>query len=305
MKEQLSDSSLLGFLETQLPEADWDNARLRPLPVAYTCRFWRLDVPGRSYVIKEFFPEAEDNPLFPTLPRQEADALAVLSRHQLSPELEAFAVSPAGTPVLVYGYPSPEHNEIDVSEAAALIGRFAALKEPGQGHQTVPAGYHEVLSRGDAMLAAIPQSRKAANLKRLRPQDNAVEQKPVERSLVHRSFCLGTILATGEGARLIDWQFAGLGDPVEDIVGFVSPGLATLYGLHPLVAHAEDMFLQAYPVQQTVQRFLEERVGYHWCFAAYCLFRHETLMTSNAPAARAYGRALEEEVDLMLRLRAR
>ncbi|QFS98012.1 Phosphotransferase enzyme family protein [Labrenzia sp. THAF191b] len=305
VRELLSDSELLAFLKTLLPVKDWSVARLRPLPVAYTARFWRLDTPGRSYVIKEFFPENEDNPLYPTLPRQEADALAVLARHGLSPELEAFTYSPAKTPLLIYGYPTPVDNEIDVGEAAELIGRFAALSEPVPGHQTVPAGYHEVLARGDAMLALIPHSRKAANLKRSRPADGAVKKREIKRSLVHRSFCLGTIQATGDGARLIDWQFAGLGDPVEDIACFVSPGLATLYGLHPLVAHAEEMFLTRYPDQETVEHFLKERGAYHWCLAAYCLFRHETLMHSNAPAARAYGRALEEEVDLLLRLRGR
>lgn len=305
MRVPLTDDELLDFLKTQLQVPDWTAARLRPLPVAYTCRFWRLDVPGRSFVIKEFFPENEDNPLYPTLPRQEADALAVLARYDLSPDLEAFGQSPSGAPILVYGYPTPRSDEIDVAEAAKLIGRFAALKEPIPGHQTVPAGYHEVLERGDTMLALIPASRKAANLKRLRPADGAVTKKTVARSLVHRSFCLGTIQATGDGARLIDWQFAGLGDPVEDIACFVSPGLATLYGLHPLVAHAEEMFLKHYPDRDTVSRFEEERTAYHWCLAAYCLLRHETLMHSNAPAARAYGRALEEEVDLLLRLRSR
>jgi hypothetical protein len=169
----------------------------------------------------------------------------------------------------------------------------------------VPAGFHEVLKGGDAMLAAIPESRKAVNLKRLRPDDNLVKRRPVERTLVHRSFCLGTIQSTAEGARMIDWQFAGYGDPVEDIVGFVSPGLLKLYGLHPLVAYAEDMFLKHYPNQETVERFLEERSAYHWRLAAYCLFRHETLGQTNAPAARAYGRALEEEVDLLLKLRVK
>ncbi|WP_428647081.1 phosphotransferase [Roseibium sp.] len=305
MSDQLSDAGLLSFLKTLLPVKDWNSAKLRPLPISYTCRFWWLDVPGRVYVIKEFFPGNERNPLYPTLPEQEADALSVLARHQLAPELAAFAMSPAGTPILVYGYAPRNLEEIEVGEAADLIGRFAALKELIPGHQTVPSGYHEVLANGDAMLALIPESRKAANLKKLRPASGAVKQHEPIRSLVHRSFCLGTILATGEGARLIDWQFAGLGDPVEDIVCFVSPGLAMLYGIHPLVAEVEEMFLNAYPDQDTVGRFLEERTAYHWRLAAYCLFRHETLKDENAPAARAYGRALEEEVDLLLRLRGR
>lgn len=305
MSARLSDSDLLVFLKTLLPVTDWPAARLRPLPVSYTSRFWRLDMPDRLYMVKEFFPGAENNLLYPTLPYQEADALSGLAKHALAPELEAFAESPAGTPVLIYGYAPPVSDEIDVGEAAELIGRLASLPGPVPGHHEVPAGFHEVLDQGDAMLAAIPDSRKAVNLKRLRPESGSVKRRPVERLLIHRSFCLGTILATGEGARLIDWQFAGLGDPVEDIVCFVSPGLATLYGVHPLVAHAEDLFLKHYPDRGTVSRFLEERTAYHWRFAAYCLLRNETLMRENAPAARAYGRALEEEVDLLLRLRCR
>ncbi|MET1412585.1 phosphotransferase [Roseibium sp. HPY-6] len=305
VRERLSDSDLLTFLRDLLPARDWSAARLRPLPVNYTSRFWRLDTPDRIYVIKEFFPGAEDNPLYPTLPDQEAEALTFLAQYDLAPELEIYSQSPVGTPLLVYGYGPPKTDEIDVGEAADLIGRIANLKEPVPGHQTVPAGFHEVLERGDAMLAAIPESRKAVNLKRLRPNDDAVENRTVERTLVHRSFCLGTIQSTADGARLIDWQFAGYGDPVEDIAGFVSPGLLKLYGLHPLVTYAEDMFLKHYPNQQIVERFLEERSAYHWRLAAYCLYRHETLGTTNAPAARAYGRALEEEVDLLLRLRTK
>jgi len=305
VSEQLSDTDLLAFLENLLPVTDWSTARLRPLPVNYTSRFWRLDTPERIFVIKEFFPDNEDNPLYPTLPDQEAEALNFLARYDLAPELETYSQSPAGTPLLVYGYAPPVNDEIDVGEAADLIGRIAALKEPVPGHQTVPAGYHEVLERGDAMLAAIPDSRKAVNLKRLRPQDDAIKRRAIQRTLVHRSFCLGTIQATADGARLIDWQFAGYGDPVEDLAGFVSPGLLRLYGLHPLVAYAEDMFLKHYPNQETAERFVEERSAYHWRLAAYCLFRHETLGEINAPAARAYGRALEEEVDLLLRLRVK
>lgn len=303
MSEQLSDTELLAFLKTLLPVKDWSLARLRPLPVNYTSRFWWMDVPGWVYVIKEFFPGNEDNPLYPTLPDQEADALSVLARHDLAPELEAFAKSPAETPILVYGYKPPQSVEIDVAEAAGLIGRFAAIDEPVPGHQIVPAGFHEVLQDGDAILDTIPDSRKAINLKRLRPDETAINRRDVERSLVHRSFCLGTILATGDGARLIDWQYAGMGDPVEDIAGFVSPGLATLYGLHPLVAELEEKFLQSYPDRKTVDRFMQERTAYHWRLAAYCLMRSETLMHTNAPAARAYGRALEAEVDLLLKLR--
>ncbi len=303
MSEQLSDEQLLDILREKLPSVDWSAAHMRPLPVNYTSRFWRLDLPDRVYVAKEFFPGNEHNPLYPTLPQQEADALSDLARQNVAPDLEAFAVSAMGAPVLVYGYAPPLSDEIDVKELAALIGRFASLNKSSQGHQIVPAGYHEVLERGDAMLAAIPDSRKAANLKRLRPPDHFTESGTVERSLVHRSFCAGTVQATGEGARLIDWQYAGLGDPVEDIACFVSPGLATLYGIHPLVAHVEELFLAHYPDSNTLSRFHDERSAYHWRFAAYCLFRSETLAHSNAPAGRAYSRALEEEVDLLLRLR--
>ncbi|MTI06712.1 aminoglycoside phosphotransferase family protein [Roseibium denhamense] len=304
MLRTLTDSDVLALLKAHLSIGDWTSARLRELPMAYTSRFWQLDIPGRSFVIKEFFPENEDNPLYPTLPRQEADALSVLAKHGLAPDLEAFFETPTGSPMLVYGYPAPRSREIDVREAAELIGRIASLPEPVPWHQTVPAGFEEVLARGDAMLAMIPQSRKAANLKRLRPKDGGGTGAVVPRKLVHRSFCLGTIQATGFGARLIDWQFAGLGDPVEDIAGFLSPGLATLYGLHALVAYAEEMFLAHYPDQDTAARYLEERPAYHWQFAAYCLYRQETLVHKNAPAARAYGKALEAEVDFLLKTRS-
>ncbi len=306
MNDRMTDAELLDFLQGRYPFGDLSGTWLRPLPSSYTHRFWRLQTPDRDFVIKEYFPGLESNPLYPTLPEEEATALMLLERHQLAPRLESFLTSPAGTPLVVYGYERGDEAEIDVRDAAKLIGQFAALNLKPEGLMEVPAGYHQVLAHGDAILNEIPNCRRAANLKRLRPQESAVENTAsVERRLIHRSLCLGTVQMTAAGPTLIDWQYAGLGDPVEDIACFLSPGLLTLYGLKPLVLYAEDLFLESYPDRNIVARFFEERPAYHWRLAAYCLFRQETLTHVNAPASRAYARALEEEVDLLLRLRSR
>ncbi len=304
--ERMTDAELLDFLQGRYPFGDISGTSLRPLPSSYTHRFWRLQTPDKEYVIKEYFPGHENNPLYPTLPDEEATALLLLEKHNLAPRLESFLTSPAGAPLVVYGYKRGNEAELDVGDAARLIGRFAELRLKPAGLAEVPAGYHQVLVHGDVILAEIPDSRRAANLKRLRPSENAVELPSViERSLIHRSLCLGTVQMTASGPTLIDWQYAGLGDPVEDLACFLSPGLLTLYGLKPLVLYAEDLFLEHYPDREIVGRFLKERSAYHWRLAAYCLYRQETLVHQNAPASRAYARALEEEVDLLLRLRSR
>ncbi|MEP3049214.1 MAG: phosphotransferase [Roseibium sp.] len=305
MNERLTDAALLDYLCGRPPFGDLRSADLRPLPSSYTHRFWRLQTKTRVYVIKEYFPGLEENPLYPTLPDQEAAALSVLEPHNLAPRLESFLTSPVGTPLVVYGYEPGNEAEIDVRDAAKLVGHLAALKLKPPGQLKVPTGFNQVLFHGDEILAEIPDSRRAANLKRLRPADNTVANQKIEPILIHRSLCLGTVQTTSGGPKLIDWQYAGLGDPVEDLACFLSPGLLTLYGLKPLVLYAEDLFLEHYPDQVIVERFVEQRAAYHWRLAAYCLYRHETLIHSNAPAARACGRALEEEVDLLLRLRAK
>jgi hypothetical protein len=302
----MTDAELLDFLHGRNPFGNLGGALLRPLPSSYTHRFWRLQTPDRDYVIKEYFPGLENNPLYPTLPEEEATVLRVLERHNLAPRLESFLTSPAGTPLVVYGYERGQEAEIDVRDAAQLMGRLTALELKPEGLMEVPAGYNEVLTHGDAILAEIPESRRAANLKRLRPEDGAVARTTtIDRTLIHRSLCLGTVQMTAAGPAVIDWQYAGLGDPVEDLSCFLSPGLLTLYGLKPLVLYAEDLFLEHYPDREVVARFLNERSAYHWRLAAYCLLRQETLTHDNAPASRAYARALEEEVDLLLRLRGR
>lgn len=299
----LSDDALLSFLNERRILENLSGAILKPLPLNYTSRFWRLQTSARTYVIKVFFPGLEDNPLFPTLPEQEASALTFLDHQNLAPRLEAFLKTPQGDPLLIYGYQPAENEEIDVRAAAELVGALAALDNPPSGFQKVPSGSVSVTAQGDAILQLIPGSKRAINLARLRPETLTDQGANIRKSLVHRSLCLGTLQASDRGPRLIDWQYAGIGDPVEDICGFLSPGLLTLYGLRPLAHYAEQMFLQHYPDREIIERFERERAGYHWRLAAYCLYRQETLERSNAPASRAYGRALEEEVDLLLRLR--
>jgi len=302
----MTDAELLDFLQGRYPFGGLGSAQLRPLPSSYTHRFWRLQTGARDYVIKEYFPGLESNPLYPTLPQEEAVALTLLERHNLAPRLESFLTSPSGAPLVVYGYDRGTEAEIDVRDAARLLGRLAALKLAPEELSPVPSGYHQILNHGDAILEKIAGSRRAANLKRLRPLESSVARShDPERILIHRSLCLGTVQMTANGPALIDWQYAGLGDPVEDLACFLSPGLHTLYGMRPLVLYAEDLFLEHYPDREVVTRFLSERTAYHWRLAAYCLFRQETLTHVNAPASRAYARALEEEVDLLLRLRNR
>ncbi|MTI42259.1 aminoglycoside phosphotransferase family protein [Roseibium hamelinense] len=277
------------------------------MPVSYTSRFWELRADGRIFIVKEFYPGLEDNPLFPTLPKQEASALYYLESIGLAPSLEAAFESPDGNPMVIYGYEPAGSDEIDVREAGKLLVNLASQVIATKEFQKVPAGALDVLAQADNILTRIPESRRAANLIKLRPSESDFGNDRIdfEPTLVHRSLCLGTVLATREGPRLIDWQYAGIGDPVEDLVCFLSPGLLTLYGIRPLALHAEDVLLQTYPDRDVMRRFERDRIAYHWRLAAYCLYRQESLACTNPPAARAYGRALEEEVDLILRLRAK
>ncbi|MBO6757485.1 MAG: phosphotransferase [Roseibium sp.] len=305
MIASLTDGDLLAFLHEAKILTGLEGATLKALPVNYTSRFWRLETGQRIYVIKEFYPGLEDNPLYPTLPDHEAAALIDLERQALAPRLEAYCQSPQGHPLLIYGYAPAAEDDVPLDAATALIARLSAVGLPSGGYRPVPMGGAAVLRHGDAFLSLIAGCAKAVNLARLRPDHTAGIPGPGQPSLVHRSLSPGTLQATARGVRLIDWQYSGLGDPIEDLAGFLSPGLTTLYGMRPLVTDAENLFFDYYPHRDILDRFHRLRAAYHWRLAAYCLYRQETLSASNPPAARAYGRALEEEVDLLLRLRGR
>ncbi len=302
--QNLKDEVLLDFLRETGLLGDIADVRLRPQTPTYTSRFWRLEAQGREYVIKIYYPGLEQNPYYPTLPDHEAHALTELESEGLAPRLEAFTNGPTGAPLLIYGFAPSEDNEIHVSDVARLLGRLAKLPPPHAIARQVPAGAAAVLAHADSILDLIPASRRAVNLMRMRPVPPEKSDAAFSARLVHRSLSPGVLQATAKGPVLMDWQYAGLGDPVEDIAGFLSPGLSTLYGLRPLVLHAEDLFLKHYPHEDILERFLAQRAAYHWRIAAYCLFRSETLADTNAPAARAYAKALEEEVDLLLRIKS-
>jgi len=299
----LTDADLVDLLRRSGAVPEFDVRDLVRFPICYTAKFWKLETPAKTYIIKEFFPGLEDNPLYPTVPDQEAASLTRLQPHQVTPDLEAFLTTPAGDPLLLYSYQPKAGVELDVQEAADVIARFHRLEIPLGGFRQRPATAGEALCHGEEILALIPESRKAVNLRKLKP-DVPDAGKAAPR-LVHSSLSLGTLISTAAGLRLIDWQYAGLGDPVEDLCCFLSPGLQSLYGARPPALEAEEMFLNAYPDKETVARFETVREAYHWRMAAYCLYREETLAVSNPPASRAYSRSLEADVDLLLRLRGR
>nr|WP_256372712.1 phosphotransferase [Roseibium sp. RKSG952] len=279
---------------------------MRALPSGYSCRFWELRSKSRIFIIKEFFANVINDPLYAVSPEVEVAALSRLNGVGLAPELAGSMISPDGNPMVIYTYVPAKAVEIDVKEAAQLLGSLAGQDVSNCVLKKVPSGAFSVLRHADGILARITNNRRAENLRKLRPQDNDFpDDGPGVAALVHRTLCLGTLLSTNAGPRLIDWQYAGIGDPAEDLACFLSPGLLSLYGLRPLPAYMEERFIRFYPDSEVLERFKRERMAYHWRIAAYCLFRQEMFRRTHPPASRAYGRALEEEIDLLLRLRTR
>jgi len=90
-----------------------------------------------------------------------------------------------------------------------------------------------------------------------------------------------------DGLRLVDWQCPGIGDPVEDLAHFISPGMNLLYRGKALDQAEIDRFLQHYPNQNVVEQYRDYGQGYHWRMACYCAWQVERGNATYVPALSA------------------
>ena len=120
------------------------------------------------------------------------------------------------------------------------------------------------------------------------PEVSISEIDPV---LLHTDVVVGNLIQGGAGLRLIDWQCPALGDPIIDVVMFLSPGMHNVYGSKKLSLHDREVFLTG------LGHKLHERYNiigplYHWRLAAYCLWKFEQ-------GAVQYKEAALEEIKLL------
>lgn len=235
-------------LDAKLGDAPW-----RPLAGGRSNRLWRVG----GYVVK-LHDAGAVSPLFPNDAGAEARALSLFAPMGLSPEL-----ADAGADWVIYAHVDGKVWSGDPAPVALLLHRLH--------HATVPQGSFRALPNGSAAL--LDQARRMATDLDLPPPPADPDLPPVEPRPVHADAVAGNVILGPSGARLIDWQCPGLGDPAEDLATFLSPAMQWLYTGRTLTDAQREAFLLAYPDRETVARFLALEPLFRWRMAAHCAWK--------------------------------
>lgn len=242
---------------------------LKPLKGGRTNRVWR----SGDTIIK-LYKSGTQTPLFGNSPRDEWTALTCLKGMNIAPIAIEKQTSNFGN-ILIYKYISGDLGYDDVADAARLLGTVHSIAPP-QGLPAVQIG-QAVLSHGWGM---IPTGHVLQGLKPA-PFESGASR------LVHRDPVFSNFVSGPDGLRLVDWQCPGIGDPVEDLAHFISPGMNLLYRGKVMETNEINRFLDNYPKKQVVSRYKSYGQSYHWRMACYCAWQVEKGNASYVPALSA------------------
>ncbi len=249
---------------------------LEPLKGGRTNRVWR----SGEDVIK-LYKAGSQTPLFENSPQDEWTVLSHLKGLNIAPTAVKKQHLTCGN-ILIYKYISGDFGYVDVADAARLLGTLHSI-EPPQNLPIVQTG-KAVLSHGAGM---IPKGHELHDLHPKRSGDSA-------SAFIHRDPVFSNFIASSQGLRLVDWQCPGIGDPVEDLAHFISPGMNFLYGGGVLEQAQIDRFLAHYPHKEIVERYLDYGQSYHWRMACYCAWQVEEGNASYVPALSAERDFIEQ-----------
>jgi thiamine kinase len=273
------------------------NLRVDALTGGYLNQVFRLRGQGIDWVVKRFMPETE-LALFPNLPAAEHRAMTLASTLGLAPQPVAFVDGP-DAPVLVYRFCEGEMWREGVADVARLLRRLREARP--DGFRSVPMVPDEILEEGDAFLPKLSAARRE-RLAAVRPKPIRLE--PVEPALLHTDIGPGNIIVAKDTGRLIviDWQCPAAGDPVQDVIAFLSPAFQILYSCPPLSVWQEVEFFAAYDDLALKARYAAVLPFYDWRMAGYCAMRTDKYATTRPEASQRYARATEA---LLARLKDR
>ena len=113
----------------------------------------------------------------------------------------------------------------------------------------------------------------------------------IEPVLLHTDVVPGNLILGEKGLRLIDWQCPAIGDPIVDIVMFLSPGMHEIYGSGKFsIKDHEDFLMNLTPKLRSRYNIIGPL--YHWRLAAYCFWKAEQGFIE-------YEKAALAEIDLL------
>ena len=248
-----------------------------------TNKVWRLK--GKKDLICKLYLETKTNPLFNNTPEAEYRCLLWLEGSNIAPKPYKFLKTPFGE-VLLYNFISGETWSHDVKAVSELLTRIRNHKCP-KGLRTLSNLPSDIKQTGFEIINKLNSFHKNKLIK-ICPDVSISDIEPV---LLHTDVVPGNLILGDNGLRLIDWQCPAIGDPIVDIMMFLSPGMHEIYGPGKLSMKDHEAFLMSL-TSNLRNRYNIIGPLYHWRLAAYCFWKAEQGFIEYENAALA-------EIDLL------
>ncbi|MDB4017174.1 phosphotransferase [Amylibacter sp.] len=248
-----------------------------------TNKVWRLE--GEKDLICKLYLESKTNPLFNNNPEAEYRCLLWLEGSDIAPKPYKYLKTPFGE-VLLYNYIKGQtwsHNVSTVSELLTRVHKHKYLKDL----RTLSALPSDIRGTGFKIIDKLNSYHKN-KLNMICPDVSISDIEPV---LLHTDVVPGNLIIGKEGLRLIDWQCPAIGDPIVDIMMFLSPGMHEIYGSGKLSMKDHETFLLNL-IPKLRNRYNILGPLYHWRLAAYCFWKAEQGFIE-------YEKAALAEIDLL------
>jgi len=274
-----------GAVLTRLPGAGWNDV-------------FRLQAGGIDLVVK-LYNAGQQASLYPMLPDAEAEALKALKGRKVAPELVAYFpvdndMQGLGRPMLIYEHYAGKQWSGGVEAVADLFRRQLAASPAGLRPLASEPG--AILYQGDQMLAKVFEDTWVQRLKAARPVPPAALPRG-RLTLVHTDAGPGNLIQGNDGLRLIGWRCPGIGDPAEDLYGFLSPAFQILSKSPLLSTDDHGQFLRRYNDAVTVERLDLLWPSYSYRMLAYCRLRAMELQHRDPKLSERYRNAFEAEFE--------
>jgi thiamine kinase-like enzyme len=248
-----------------------------------TNKVWRLK--GEKDLICKLYLETKTNPLFNNNPDAEYACLLLLHGSDISPKPYKFLKTPFGE-VLLYNYIKGHTWSHDVENVSELLNRIRKHKYP-KGLRLLSNLSSDIKQTGFEIINRLNDYHKN-ELMNICPDVSISDIEPV---LLHTDVVPGNLILGKQGLRLIDWQCPAIGDPIVDIMMFLSPSMHEIYGSGKLSMKDHEVFLMNL-TSDLRNRYNKIGSLYHWRLAAYCFWKAEQGFIEYESAAMA-------EIDLL------
>jgi thiamine kinase len=248
-----------------------------------TNKVWRIT--GEKDLICKLYLESKTNPLFNNIPEAEYRCLLWLNGSGIAPKPYEYLKTPFGK-VLMYYYIKGETWSHDVGAVSELLNRIRKHKYPKR-LRILPSSPSDIKQTGLEIINKLNIHHKN-KLNKICPDVSISDIEPV---LLHTDTVPGNLIFGDIGLQLIDWQCPAIGDPIVDIMMFLSPGMHEIYRSGKLSMKDHEVFLMSL-TSDLRNRYLAIGPLYHWRLAAYCFWKAEQGFIEYESAALA-------EIDLL------